>query len=263
MKCKYCDFETDNPLSLGGHITNCKLNPSYYSRSKKLSDKAKLKRHSDETRKKLSIIRTKYLEENPDKVPYLLNHSREESYPEKYFYKIFIDNGLEIEKAYKIWLYELDFCIPNKKIDIEIDGDQHYLDKKIVNSDIKRDKYLKDRGWDIIRIKWSDYKKMSVSDKKVYIKQTIDYINGLISEKPEINLEEESQKKCKCGNIVYNRNKNIRCRDCFNLENRKVKRPSLEQLIKDIEETNYVLTGKKYGVSDNTIRKWIKNYKSL
>lgn len=260
MKCKYCEFETDNPLSLGGHMTNCKLNPSYKERIKKLSDKGKLRKQSDETRKKISIGRTKYLMNNPDKVPYLLNHSRTESYPEKYFYEIFIEEGLEVEKAYKISLYELDFCIPSKKIDIEIDGDQHYLDNKISDSDIRRNKYLEDRGWDIIRIKWSDYQKMDSINKREYIKNLIDYINGLIDSKPEFNLKEEQQKKCKCGNIIYNHKRNIRCRDCFNLDNRKVERPSLEQILKDIKETNYVLTGKKYGVSDNTIRKWIRQY---
>ena len=40
---------------------------------------------------------------------------------------------------------------------------------------------------------------------------------------------------------------------------RKVKdRPSREQLLKEIEDTNYCTVGKKYGVSDNAIRKWIK-----
>ena len=33
------------------------------------------------------------------------------------------------------------------------------------------------------------------------------------------------------------------------------------ELLKDIEDTNYTITGKKYGVSDNAIRKWIKQYK--
>ena len=37
-------------------------------------------------------------------------------------------------------------------------------------------------------------------------------------------------------------------------------RPSLATLLKDIAETSYVATGKKYGVSDNCIRKWIKKY---
>jgi transposase-like protein len=32
----------------------------------------------------------------------------------------------------------------------------------------------------------------------------------------------------------------------------------LEILLKDIEELGYSGTGRKYGVSDNSIRKWIK-----
>jgi hypothetical protein len=43
------------------------------------------------------------------------------------------------------------------------------------------------------------------------------------------------------------------------LESRKVERPSLGQLEEDIKNIGYSGTGKKYGVSDNSIRKWIKN----
>lgn len=40
---------------------------------------------------------------------------------------------------------------------------------------------------------------------------------------------------------------------------RKVKdRPSIEQLKSDISELGYCGTGRKYGVSDNAIRKWLK-----
>ena len=39
---------------------------------------------------------------------------------------------------------------------------------------------------------------------------------------------------------------------------RKVERPPIEQLIKEIGEIGYSATGRKYGVSDNAIRKWIK-----
>jgi len=42
---------------------------------------------------------------------------------------------------------------------------------------------------------------------------------------------------------------------------RKVKRPSYEILIKNIESLGYTGTGKKYGVSDNAIRKWLKTYR--
>jgi hypothetical protein len=43
------------------------------------------------------------------------------------------------------------------------------------------------------------------------------------------------------------------------LKRRKVKnRPSQEQLRKEIEETSYCAVGRKYGVSDKAVRKWLK-----
>jgi transposase-like protein len=38
-------------------------------------------------------------------------------------------------------------------------------------------------------------------------------------------------------------------------------RPTLEQLEEDLRIYTYLDVGKKYGVSDNTIRSWIKQYK--
>lgn len=64
---------------------------------------------------------------------------------------------------------------------------------------------------------------------------------------------------CECGVKIYKGSD--KCKKCDSFSQRKVSnRPSLEQLLLDIEETNYVLTGKKYGVSDNTIRKWMRKY---
>ncbi len=39
---------------------------------------------------------------------------------------------------------------------------------------------------------------------------------------------------------------------------RRVERPPLDELIKEVEEFGYCATGRKYGVSDNAIRKWMK-----
>lgn len=51
-----------------------------------------------------------------------------------------------------------------------------------------------------------------------------------------------------------------KCKSCSNIFSRKVERPSYEQLLKEIEETNYSVVGRKYGVSDKAIKKWIKFY---
>jgi hypothetical protein len=241
------------------------------SESIKISPKSKRK-HTEETKKKISDIRKKYLLENPDKVPYLLNHSRQESYPEKYFTEVF--RNFNLTKKYRVGLYELDFSVPNRKIDIEIDGNQHYCDEKIVESDKRRNKFLEDDGWDVIRINWSEYQKLNFDEKNKYILNLKKYVNDLIDIKPifEIKRKEiiekiivEKKKNenkssfCKhCGNKCTS--SKDRCQPCYRKQSRKVERPSLYQLKIDIENLGYSATGRKYGVSDNSIRKWLKNY---
>ena len=41
---------------------------------------------------------------------------------------------------------------------------------------------------------------------------------------------------------------------------RKVERPPYEKLLAEIEATNYCAVGRKYGVSDNAVRKWVRFY---
>jgi hypothetical protein len=43
-------------------------------------------------------------------------------------------------------------------------------------------------------------------------------------------------------------------------ETRKVPRPSYEQLMTDVRSMSYVAVGRKYGVSDNAVRKWVRWY---
>ena len=78
----------------------------------------------------------------------------------------------------------------------------------------------------------------------------------------------QENKSCiDCGHDIYH--SSIRCGKCENkkrlsdsLANNT--RPSFAQLEADlIELQSYVKVSKKYGVSDNCIRKWINKYKSL
>ena len=68
---------------------------------------------------------------------------------------------------------------------------------------------------------------------------------------------------CKiCGKKISKKAK--KCKRCAKLEQpRKVSRPSKEILEKEIQENSFVALGKKYGVSDNAIRKWCKSYNIL
>jgi len=81
------------------------------------------------------------------------------------------------------------------------------------------------------------------------------------------NKKEVVKKYCRlCNKNIHRYSKTGICNSCFNKTrdysnaNRKVKnRPSKEQLLREIEETNYCAVGRRYGVSDNAVRKWLKS----
>lgn len=49
---------------------------------------------------------------------------------------------------------------------------------------------------------------------------------------------------------------------CCGLAKRKVDRPTQEQLEKEVSDSGMVAVGKKYGVSDKAIKKWLDKYRS-
>lgn len=112
----------------------------------------------DEAKKKISDSMIKYFMENPDMIPYIKYHSSNMSYPEKVF-----KNALESRKIegwiynYRNGIYQYDFAFPNLKIDVEIDGNTHTLDK-IKKIDERRDKFSKSQGWIVIRFTASEVK---------------------------------------------------------------------------------------------------------
>ena len=63
---------------------------------------------------------------------------------------------------------------------------------------------------------------------------------------------------CKvCGSPT--KNKGGCCSNkCFAFTRRKVERPSREVLERDIKDMSLLAVGRKYGVSDNAIRKWLR-----
>lgn len=74
------------------------------------------------------------------------------------------------------------------------------------------------------------------------------------------SFREKEKFFCKdCGNEIAS-SKALRCFECNNIKKRKIERPEPLQLAKEIVESSFVAVGKKYGVSDNAIKKWCKSY---
>lgn len=81
-------------------------------------------------------------------------------------------------------------------------------------------------------------------------------MNGMNSVKAKDVRECQS-----CGKTLQKKQIKFCSQKCFDPTKRKVERPSIETLLEDIKNMSMVKVGKKYGVSDNAVRKWLKSYK--
>lgn len=63
-----------------------------------------------------------------------------------------------------------------------------------------------------------------------------------------------------CSRACGSRWDRSRLRGRPNPASRRVSRPPYEKLLAEIEATGYLAVGRKYGVSDNAVRKWVRFY---
>lgn len=134
-------------------------------------------------------------------------------------------------------------------------GNTHSLKRRLYNEGLKERKCEKcgqDEEWN-----------------GEYMSLILDHINGIHNDNRIENL------RIVCPNcnatLSTHGGKNIGCRNKnvnkekrnFIEESKKrrtVERPSFKELSSDVSLFGYSATGRKYGVSDNTIRKWLKFY---
>ena len=96
-------------------------------------------------------------------------------------------------REYNVGIYSIDFAWIYKKIAIEIDGDQHYRFTEYKERDIRKDRYLHDNGWKVLRIKWKDF----YNNPKRYIQYCNNFINNenFTIDEPNITIDYEALKR--------------------------------------------------------------------
>lgn len=173
--CKYCNKVFDRGLQLGGHVVSCNDNPNARETRYKMGSTYRGKSISDESKEKTS---------NSMKIAHAegrawnIGKSRwnnEPSYPEIFFMKVieneFIDKNFTRE--YPIGIYSIDFAWIDKKLAIEIDGEQHSRYPEYNERDRRKDVVIKDNGWEVLRVEWRDL----YTETKKYISICKDFIH--------------------------------------------------------------------------------------
>ena len=209
--CRFCGKECKNSNSLRNHERLCKENPNrqiiksnfidynqkvknheiekynQYTKAKKLglpkpvvsaetreklSKAAKGRKLSDEQKQKIS---NKQKENYKGKSRWYTQTQNRLSYAEQYFIPIFDNASLH----YHVNRYFLDFAWPDKKIYIEVDGEQHRRYQRNIEHDKIRTEILNNEGWTLIeRIYWPEYVKLNLEERQKYINDIKNRINS-------------------------------------------------------------------------------------
>lgn len=153
-KCSFCNKEWETTLEgCTKHEKYCKENPN----------RCKAPSHpiSEDVRKQISSsLKMAHSEGRAHNI----GESRwnnEHSYPEKWFISVLenefnmIEN-IDYKTEFPFYKYSLDFAWPDKKICIEIDGEQHQRFQDQIRRDLEKDSLLKNNGWIEIRKSWKD-----------------------------------------------------------------------------------------------------------
>ena len=114
--------------------------------------------HSSETKKLLSNKRSEWLQSNPDHHPWKKS-SKFISTPCEILKKRLRDEGIVFEEEYTPVpgrFFSIDIAIPEKKIGIEVNGEQHYTRTGELKDYYRdRHKIIEEAGWDLIELHYA------------------------------------------------------------------------------------------------------------
>lgn len=143
----------------------CELCHEPYKTKREHNKVCKCKRHgfnfkwTDEEKKHISEKRKQFLKENPDKHPWK-NKEKFISKPCEHLKTILKEKGFDFVEEYTDdrWehSYSLDIAFLDKKIAIEVNGNQHYNnDGSLKNYYQIRHDYLTSQGWCVFEIRYN------------------------------------------------------------------------------------------------------------
>ena len=209
----------------------------------------------------------KYLEELVKKYINMSNHIKEES-------SIIKDDdtsSMTESKDTNVDMMNVDYDINSNDTSFMTESKDTNMDMMNVDNDINSNDTSsmtesKDTNIDMMNvdndISHNDISQPMDIDQEHQLKSISETKSNVYKKKKVKKTKEKNVKKCIDCNIDVFR-KSLRCLKCENkrrFEANMSGRPSNEQIRNDLQTMTFVAVGKKYGVSDNCIRKWLSKY---
>ena len=292
MNCKICGYEFKNRLSKSVHLNNshnmsninyailyeCFVIPKCVVCGKNAkqkrgtsfcktcgSDKCKIgiRKHikvTEDTKNKISAgLKLSHSSGVHPGWKHINSSKNRMSRPEKIFNELLKENGFfdkySIEYGFSVSKYFLDFAILDLKIDIEIDGQQHFRTNYAISYDLARDNFMINDGWSVYRISAKEL----FDDKDKVINEFIKFIQ-IKSRFRKYNIEDilkQYKKRAKYGkmkdyNLAQKAKNDIKAKS------------TIERLIQsDINFTKYgwvIEASNIIGITPQKVNKWMKRF---
>jgi len=234
-------------------------------------NKAKRNPLTKETKLVMSEKRKEWIRNNPDKHPWR-NHNKFKSVPCEKVKEWLVNNKIQFISEMEIecadnHTYSIDIAFPERKIGLEINGNQHYnRDGTLKPYYQQRENLIKELGWQLVQIHYSlcfNLAKIQNIVENVLAGKNEEFFNykEYFEEKAKREQEKKTPKKCcDCGSEIHKYA--IRCRSCASsaINKTRTKRCDKEQLLELVNKFPMTAIAKKFGVSGGSIKKWCNFY---
>lgn len=232
-------------------------------------DKSQVKKskHSEETKQKMSEVKKKWLKENPDKHSWSSKNKHFISQPcEKLKVKL-TKKGITFCEEFKPLedrAFSIDIAFPDKKIAIEVNGNQHYVSGTLNLKPYYQDRHdlIEAAGWSILELHYLE----------AFNEKTVELIESLLKRKESLgdfnytdyfqkSLSQRKRNECICCGKQIQK-KSGQCRKCY-VQNRigkhlKIQWPSPDEMQELLKSKPVTLLAKDLGVSDVAIHTFCK-----
>lgn len=259
FNCNACRINEARKLGLFKTKTSAE-NAKFRDKLKRERLAPRDRKHSQETKDKLRKIRINYLKNNPDK-PAWKKHNKFSSIPCQKVKEWLKSQNIQFIEEFQPLLhldrfFSIDIAFPDKKIGIDINGGQHYdTNGKLKPYYQNRHDLIEKEGWILYEVPYH----------KAFKQEFLDLIPKMLEGQNKIKFDYSVYQKrktkqylCECGKQITGKAKI--CQNCYNVNRRKVVRPTKWVLFNLIWSTSVLETAKNFNISDNSIRKWCKNY---